>query len=270
MKFSRSNAFLILCILPLIKGQAEPRNSTCCTTPACLRDVIQQNLRRLRDTIPGPGIVSANPIAFDLPMIYHVNVLGIHVNITLNNNEIRGVGDATVSDVRWNFCGDRTHIDYTNTVPRLVHTANYTAVGTIRDPSNNDEEVVIDETGVFTMVVPNSVIPHSVNLTRVDRNGVNVWHVVSGSMIVSFRNGHVDFRTHSCGSDNKRADILSSINENLDQIIEYLRPEINSQFIALQTQFTRGIAEGTRTDNGVICPSVIRRGERRRSCRTNN
>ncbi|CAH1160184.1 unnamed protein product [Phaedon cochleariae] len=264
MKLSRSNAFLILCILPLIKGQAAPGHP-CCSTPACLRDVIQMNLRRLRDTRPGPGVVSANPIGFSQPMIYHVNVPGIQVNLTLNNNEIYGVGDAIVSDVRWQFCGNNTIVDYTNNVARLVHRANYTAVGTIRDPSNNDDEMVIDETGVFTIVVPHSVITHTANLTSVVQNGVNVWRVDSATMLVGFRNGHVDFRTNSCGSDNKRANILASINENLDQIIESLRPEINRQFIYLQTEFTRGIAEGVRTD-AVICATTLNGNRRRRHC----
>ncbi|CAG9817073.1 unnamed protein product [Phaedon cochleariae] len=206
-----------------------------------------------------PFIRCQKELHIDSPFTYHVDVAGINVTIRMMNSTLLGVENERITDFRWSVSGNNTFIDYENHNPRLTHIASYTAIGYIREPScsGSDRVMKINETGISTIVFLNQIFRHYVNLTRMERNGREVWNVLYTEQLGNYQTGHFDFQNLQGGSDRRRANILGRINNNLyPQIIENIRPQIDDQFTTiLFDRITRSILDGAPADDVMICPN---------------
>ncbi|CAG9817069.1 unnamed protein product [Phaedon cochleariae] len=204
------------------------------------------------------GISTIVFLHIDSPFTYHVDVAGINVTIRMMNSTLLGVENERITDFRWSVSGNNTFIDYENHNPRLTHIASYTAIGYIREPScsGSDRVMKINETGISTIVFLNQIFRHYVNLTRIERNGVEVWKVLNTEMLGNYQTGHFDFQNLQGGSDRRRADILLRINNLYPQIIENIRSQIDDQLTTiLFDRNTRSILDGAPADELMICPN---------------
>ncbi|CAG9817068.1 unnamed protein product [Phaedon cochleariae] len=192
------------------------------------------------------------------PFTYHVDVAGINVTIRMVNSTLLGTENERTTDFGWSVSGNNTFMSYVNHNPRLTHIANYTAIGYIRVPScsGSDSVMKINETGISTIVFDNQIFRHHVYLTRIERNGVEVWKVLSAQLWGNYQPGHFDFQNLQGGSDRRRADILLRINNLYPQIIENIRSQIDEQFTTkLFDRITRSILDGAPADELMVCPN---------------
>ncbi|CAG9817071.1 unnamed protein product [Phaedon cochleariae] len=187
-----------------------------------------------------PFIRCQRALHIDSPFTYHVDVAGINVTIRMMNSSFFGTENERITDFGWSDSGNNTFMSYVNHNPRLTHIGNYTAIGYIREPSCS----------------VNQIFRHYVNLTRIERNGVEVWKVLNTEMLGNYQTGHFDFQNLQGGSDRRRADILLRINNLYPQIIENIRSQIDDQLTTiLFDRNTRSILDGAPADELMICPN---------------